>query len=48
MTIGFTFGPHDPNGNGYPGNWLQIGTVSQDATAVNYGVITNYFYQRIG
>ena len=48
MTSGYTFGAHDPNGNGYPGNWLQIGSVTENATAVSYGVIVNYFYQRIG
>jgi hypothetical protein len=48
MTIGWTPGPTNPNAAGYPGNWLLLGTVSQDANANNYGIITNYFYQRVG
>lgn len=46
MTSGFQYNPSQtPNSAGYPGTWLQIGSVAQNAGG--YFVNTNYFYQRV-
>lgn len=45
MTSGYGQ-PGTPNGAGYPGNWMHIGDVWENAGG--YFVITNYFYQRVG
>jgi hypothetical protein len=46
MDDGWTPGPSNPNAAGYPGNWMLLGTVSQNAGG--YFVVTNHIYQRVG
>jgi hypothetical protein len=46
MTSGPGGGPSNPNAAGYPGNWMHIGSVSENAGG--YFIVTNDFFQRIG
>jgi hypothetical protein len=46
MTPGWSQNPLTPNAGGYPGNWMHIGSVSQNAGG--YFVVTNDVFQRVG